>query len=440
MKQNQHPPLMDSLKEAIAEQHARMEATPFIAALTDGNLPIESYVGLLRAMAVIQGTLDHELALIDGGPIRDMLLDRPSRLVHLRKDLSLFDGQFVPDIEGAVTHSRRIAERIRRYRVEQPTDLLGILYVLEGTTLGNTVHLNDVLRVVGDKTAGQAHYYAGYGKETTRYWREFSAAMNALPLDQERRRGLVAAALECFDLLEPLYSALYPLDNAVRVYSAGMLNPEAGDHAVPETAGELAAAVAAAEKCRDEFPYFEERYGERGRRFAKSDAAWLVSLAGLPEVHLLGQVEWLGRVLANRGMPRFTLERQLELLYQELSATTPAKSEQYTGLLKAAASLKAERLAIISEPVFKQLTDEFHLATEGELQGRLTRCGDLIVSAVCDQSAGISGAVGSLLPWLTDPQRFSLTWISAVKRTLAQADSRARGDAPRSPEDVYVTS
>lgn len=426
MKHTQHPTLMDSLKEAISEQHARMEAIPFIAALTDGKLPIESYVGLLRAMAVIQGTLDHELAQIDSGTIRDIMLDRPSRLVHLRKDLSLFDGQFVPDIEGAITQSRRIAERIRLYRVEQPTDLLGILYVLEGTTLGNTVHLNDVLKTVGDKTAGQAHYYTGYGKETSRYWREFSAAMNALPIDQEHCRGIITAALDFFDRLEPLFSALYPLDNAVRVYSAGMLNPEAGDHTVPETTEELTAAVAAAKKCRDEFPYFDERYRERGRSFAKSDAAWLASLAGLPEVHLINQVEWLGRVLANRGMPRITLERQLELLYQELSATTPAKIEQYKGLLKAAEKLKAERLNIISEPVFNRLTDQFHLATEGELQGRLKRCGDLIVSAVCDQSAGISEAVGSLLPWLTDPERFSPEWISAVAKTLKQADNSVK--------------
>ena len=156
MKHTQHPTLTDSLKKAISEQHARMEATPFIAALTDGKLPIESYVGLLRAMAVIQGTLEHELAQVDSGPVRSVLPDRPSRLDHLRKDLSIFDGQFVPDIEGAVAQCRRIAERIRLCRVEQPSDLLGILYVLEGTTLGNTVHLNDVLVTKTLKQAGNS--------------------------------------------------------------------------------------------------------------------------------------------------------------------------------------------------------------------------------------------------------------------------------------------
>jgi hypothetical protein len=42
---------------------------------------------------------------------------------------------------------------------------------------------------------------------------------------------------------------------------------------------EIKAAVNAAKKCHEEFPYFEERYQERGRSFAKSDAAWLATLA-----------------------------------------------------------------------------------------------------------------------------------------------------------------
>ena len=421
MKQSQQPTLMDSLKEAIVNQQARMEALPFIAALTKGRLPLESYVGLLRAMAVIQGTLEHELAQIGSEAIRTVLLDRPSRLVHLRKDLSIFDQQLIPDIETVLGHSRKIAERIRLYRVEQPDDLLGIIYVLEGTTLGNAVHLRDVLNCIGSKTSGKAYYYAGYGRETAKYWQAFRDAMNSLPMDEDGCKRIIQVALDFFDQLEALFSALYPLENARMVFTAGMLNPEAGDHAVPDNATEIAAAVLAAKKCREEFPYFDERYQERGRSFGKSDVAWLASLAVLPETQLLSQVEWLGRVLANRGMPRITLERQLELLYEELVESVPSKIDQFKGLLAAATHLKVERLNTIAEEVFSNLAREFRLATEGELQGRLKRTGNLIISAVCDESAGISDAVNSLLPWLTDAQRFSPQWIMAVTRTFEQA-------------------
>ena len=421
MHRSHHTILMDSLKEATHERHVRMAALPFIVALTNGRLPLESYVGQLRTLAVIHGTLEHELALAGPGEIRNLLLGRPSRLVHLRKDLSLFDNLLIPDIAAAHEHARTIAERIRLYRAGHPTDLLGALYVLEGTTLGNTKHLPDVLKTFGGRTAGAAHYYAGYGDMTGTYWREFGDAMDALPVDHDACTRIIQVALDFFDRLEALYLTLYPIQGTTMAYMASMLNPEAGDHPVPSDAREIEAAVAAARKCRKDFPYFDERYQERGRGFAKSDAAWLATLAGLPEAQLLSQVEWLGRVLGNRGMPRITLERQLELLHEELVSAVPEKIAHYKGLIEAAQSLKGERLRCIPEPVFGDLAKGFSVGTDGEMGGRFAGTGVLIVSAVCDEQTGITGAVDSLVPWLTDTERFSPEWTATVLKTLTQA-------------------
>lgn len=421
MNQTAKDNLMNSLKESIRERHARMETLPFIAALTIGDLPLESYVCQLRAMAVILGTFEHELSLITAGELKALYQSRPSRLVYLRRDLSIFDPLFIPDNLVALEHARRIAENIRRYRVEQPTDLLGILYVLEGTTLGNTSHLADVLRNFGDQTNGSAFFYSGYGEKTHEYWDEFRCAMNACAIDQNGRERLIQVVHTFFDQLEALFTSFYPVIEARRGFTAGMLNPEAGDHAVPGDVKEIEAAVTAARRCREEFPYFNERFQERGRSFAKSDAAWLVTLTELPQTQLMSQVEWLGRVLANRGMPRITLERQLELLYAELAAVYPEKVEQYKGLLEAALSLQRERLAFIPEPSFSALARKFNIATDGELQGRFRGTGALLVAAVADQAAGITDAVTSLASWLTDGQRFSPQWIEAVEKTLAQA-------------------
>lgn len=71
--------------------------------------------------------------------------------------------------------------------------------------------------------------------------------------------------------MEILFASLSPVDKANLEFTASMLNPEAGNHAVPDNVGELQAAVIAAEKCRGEFPYFNERYQERGGNFAKSE-------------------------------------------------------------------------------------------------------------------------------------------------------------------------
>ncbi len=99
---------------------------------------------------------------------------------------------------------------------------------------------------------------------------------------------------------------------------AGMVNAEAGHHAVSTRAAPLRAAVRAAHATWQAFDYYEARYGGRGARFAGSDSAWLVSLAPLEADQAVAQVQWLARVLAARGMPSWLLERHLDDLSAEV--------------------------------------------------------------------------------------------------------------------------
>ena len=427
MTQHDSSNLMDRLKEAIRDRHSRLEALPFIVALTAGELPLESYVGQLRAMAVIHGTLEYEMRQLAADTVRAVCQGRPSRLVSLRRDLSIFDCLIVPDIVEPHEVAQEIAARIRRYRIEEPAALLGVLYVFEGTTLGNLKHLPDVLSSFGPQTGGVAAYYSGYGDKTFEYWEEFRCVMNSLALETTGIERLIQVAHDLFNLLEVLYAGLYPCREGSRKFLATMLNPEAGNHPVPDEAGEIQAAVTAARLCRDEFPYFNERYQERGRSFAKSDAAWLVTLTAMPLPSLLSQVEWLGRVLGNRGMPRITLERQLELLHEQLCVAVPEKCDHYAGLLTAADRLREERLRRIPEPAFGSLARDFHSATDGELEGRFKGTGALIVAAVTDRANGITDAVTNLVSWLTDRELFSVQWVAAVGNTLERAEQEVVG-------------
>lgn len=328
--------LMETLKKAVRDSHGRMEALPFFQALTRDQLPLASYVGQLRALAIIHGALEHELALLPASGASSLMADRPSRLVHLRKDLSGLEPMFIPDITAALPHALGIADQIRRYRVERPADLLGVMYVLEGSSLGNKTLLPCLLRNFGALAPGTAHYYQAYGSGTAQHWVAFCAAMNAFPVDVEGQRHIVQAALDLFDRMGGLYAALFPIHEADTVFSATMLNPEAGDHPVPQDLRALKAAVTAAVKCHDEFPYFNERFKERGREFAKSDVAWLATLVDLPESQVIGQVEWLGQILGNRGIPRLTLERQLILLQEELAVAWPERAHDFRILREAA--------------------------------------------------------------------------------------------------------
>ncbi len=199
------------------------------------------------------------------------------------------------------------------------------------------------------------------------------------------------------------------------------LNPEAGDHPICTDPRELQAAVRAGERSWRRFPYYAQRFAERGERFTRSDSAWLASLARHGTVVVYEKVAWLGRVLAARGMPSWLLELHLGVLHAELSRAVVAKSGVYAALLGGAEMLREARVYHLAEEVFGALTTSFAERVGAEWDAKLPETGGLLAAAVADERAGIAAAVPSLAGWLTDPSRFPQRWTDAVEATLRDA-------------------
>ncbi|GAB3624709.1 hypothetical protein GCM10027418_27940 [Mariniluteicoccus endophyticus] len=202
------------------------------------------------------------------------------------------------------------------------------------------------------------------------------------------------------------------------------INPDAGAYRITAEPRAVAACDAATARSYAEFPYWEARFAERGRRFSATDGAWLVRTSDDDDQdHVTGQVVWLGTVLSSRGMPRILLERHLDVLAEELERARP--DHQGPARLRAAAeSLRADRTAVIPAGRFDELARRFDERT-ADLPGAVPHCGPILVSAVCDD-AQLASTVGALFDWLADPERFGPEWISAVEETL-QAAYDARG-------------
>lgn len=204
------------------------------------------------------------------------------------------------------------------------------------------------------------------------------------------------------------------------------LNPDAGDHPICSDPLELQAALRAGERSWRRFPYYERRYAERGQRFTRSDSAWLVAIAQHDLKVVERQIEWLGLVLASRGMPRWLLELHLETLHAELAAALPGRERSYATLLGAARRLREQRLAHLDEAVFTTLSTAFARQVGDEWDARLPETGALLVAAVSDERADIARAVTSIVGWMTDPSRFPTLWIEAVHSTIQQARAQLR--------------
>jgi heme oxygenase len=412
--------LLDSLRSSTWHRHENFERLPFVTGLINGTLPLESYIAQLRGLAVIFSALEQTLA-----HSRTLLLERLKPLLRSRfellcADLAFFTPRLVPDILSAVSSASDVARIIRSASCTCPDKLLGFLYVLEGTTKGNQVHLPDITRCFGLTENQGASFYRGYGSETDSHWHEFRSVMNSA--SEEVSDAALRGAVEMYDALERFHELLYPFSDDDRGFTAAALNPEAGEHNVPQNPAILQAALRAGRRCRDEFSYYGRRYGERGRRYTDSDAAWLAALAGQSAATVADQVQWLGRVLSSRGMPFLLMERQLELLVEELDGLAPTEALRHV-----LDGLRQQRCLLMPQSRFDETCRLLSLHFFSPAVVDFPDLPVILVAAQVDRLAGMPECMASLVAWLRSAAVLTEGQIACVGELLVTVRSGSTG-------------
>lgn len=419
----QRPPLIAQLDAQSQRSTRAFAVLPFVAAVAAGDLPRESYAGLLRALAIVYAAFGQELACAQHPPLIALRAWLPPALPLIEQDLAFFADADLPPAPVAALRAHLLTQAIRTRSHDDA--LLGYLYALAISDWGG---------LMGPQLA-QAARLAGLGGAYVSGWAAGALALRQafaqLPADAAQPKHAVAALEKALASIGGIIAALHPLEPTPPHEQARVLNPEAGSHAIPTDARELQAALRAGERSWQLFPYYEMRYGARGAQFTRSDSAWLVTLASYAQPAVDQQIGWLGRVLAARGMPRWMLEQHLGLLYAELVAAIPEQRAIYARLEQAAAALREQRCRSVSDQMLEQYRAAFDRRAGSEWRARLPGTGALLAAAVADERAGIAQAVPSLAGWLADPARFPQDWIDVVLDTIRLARQQVQATPPQ---------
>lgn len=214
------------------------------------------------------------------------------------------------------------------------------------------------------------------------------------------------------DLLEPVANALLRRETGT-VPDASVLNAEGGAHPVATDATILRAATRASSRSFARVPYYRARYGGRGSRFATSDSGWLATLAGHRPETAQRHVEWLGALLAVRGMPTWLMELHLSELVLQLREADC----QVGGLPTVVAQLRRRRRQHVPDALLEQSEAWVVSALESPpVQGS----GHLVAAAVADELVGVTGDDTAVLNWMTDPDRTTRADAAALLQVRAR--------------------
>lgn len=198
------------------------------------------------------------------------------------------------------------------------------------------------------------------------------------------------------------------------------INPEAGEHPIPEREADVARALRCSTAAWRRFPYLAMRFGERGRRFTSSDSCWLVSLYDL-DASLVGvNLQWLLTVLASRGLPSIILEDQLRKIDDDVAEHERERWTSSTGFRAMLEQLQEQRNSLLDRRLHDELVAQWQARFDACSGRRVRDAAALLICARLDTASGIERAWEVTHSWFVDPQMFSSEWIESVN-ALADA-------------------
>ena len=182
--------LTEKLKQLTAEPHLQLEQNYLLKSLISKTITPEIYVLILKKFYGYFYPLEKSLNKIP--QISYYLPDVNARrkTSKLFDDLLFFDVlpeqiPFCDDLPGVATVG----------------EAMGVLYVMEGSTLGGTLIFRNLKEVLGVSETSGASFFYGYGNETGLRWKMFQQAVIGFGNQYHAQEEVIETAKETFTKL-----------------------------------------------------------------------------------------------------------------------------------------------------------------------------------------------------------------------------------------------
>jgi heme oxygenase (biliverdin-IX-beta and delta-forming) len=179
--------ITQELRNKTAENHIRLEQSRILLPFSEGILTRENYTLILQSFYGFFQPLERALGVL---PVNTYVPDYDSR----RKATSL--QQDLHCLLGETYQSPELCTRLPA--VQNMSQALGCLYVMEGSTLGGKLIYKRVQQYLGLDNLFGASFFYGYGAETGSRWKAFQQALVNFSSTYQTDQEIINAANDTF--------------------------------------------------------------------------------------------------------------------------------------------------------------------------------------------------------------------------------------------------
>lgn len=179
--------VLEEIKQATRESHERLESSDILSVLTSGNLSDESYRRILLKFYGYFRPLEFRV-LASGIENHVPDLRERQRAYLIFSDLKLLNYKGDPDFAMDLPAVTNIDQAF------------GVLYVLEGSTLGGQVITRNLKKNLGEESPST--FFHGYGDQTAAKWTGFKNCLETWCQNGGKKDKVIESARTTFSLLE----------------------------------------------------------------------------------------------------------------------------------------------------------------------------------------------------------------------------------------------
>ena len=180
---------LDRLRSTTSQSHTNLEKLPLSLSIVNPAVTEKEYAHYLSLMHDLVKDAEVNIFPLLSDIVPD--LGQRNKALIIEKDLNIL-GQSKSD------YSRPLSVEAVG---STPAFALGIMYVIEGSTLGGRFILKNITEALGHTAEHGAAYFAGYGNATGSRWKSFLNMMVQYEEEHGREDDIIAGANYAFDAI-----------------------------------------------------------------------------------------------------------------------------------------------------------------------------------------------------------------------------------------------
>ncbi|WP_264537891.1 biliverdin-producing heme oxygenase [Flavobacterium sp. N1736] len=176
---------LDTLKTQTAVAHKRLESLPVSSCILSKEMKIDDYAHYLKLMYDVHHNVEENIFPILSGSIEDLENREKKHLIE--EDLAFL--KYNKPVANSVFNTQNLTIPFA----------LGILYVVEGSSLGGRFILKNIETISGLDQGKGVSYFTGYGNKTGSQWKSFLNELTAYQQENNCENEIIEGAIYAFD-------------------------------------------------------------------------------------------------------------------------------------------------------------------------------------------------------------------------------------------------